>query len=477
MNDRRTSSKSDAAVEAAAGPGILARAKGAAASTSTNWAGNVLFHPTTVARPRTIGELSALVRSSEKIRVVGSRHSFNEIAATYGTWLDLTSLEVPMTIHSERAVEVPAAMKLCEVNERLAHRGLALASIGEIDQQQIGGLIATGTHGSGLKWGTMSDMVSAMKIVNGQGELVEVSGGAELAAARTHLGALGVVVTVTLQTCLAHNLERRRTMMPIEEALDPHFMAQHDHAQLFYFPFTAGMFVRTLNRTDRAASSGLKLSLGRYVESFKENCGVDLLFALYRAKRNPARIPGLMQLIKDQLKESTDVASSFIQMTSVRTLKYHELEMALDLAKLPAAFAEVRGIIESMAKLEPPYTRFYAHLPVTIRAVKGSENNLMSPSLGRDTAYLSVTSRTDFNGYDRYFDAVEKALISGFAARPHWGKRQEINPAALYPRADAFRAVCELFDPEGKFRNEFIESRLFRSMAVQRPQLPSPMID
>lgn len=431
---------------------------------STNWAGNVQFRPAHVLRPKTIAELSAAVRKNDKIRVVGSRHSFNEIAATDATWLELSELAVPFTIHSEREVEVPAAMTLREVNQRLAYRGLALASLGDIDQQQIGGLIATGTHGSGLEWGTLSDLVTAVKLVNGKGELVEVKDGPELAAARTHLGALGAIVSVTFQTCLAHNLKRERKIMPIEKALTPEFMRAHDHAQLFYFPFTEDLYVRTLNRTNDPASSWFTLGAMRGLESVMENQGIRLFFLVFGAKWFPGCTRLLMRCVHALLRKGTDVGPSSLQMTSVRTMKYHELEMALDLADLPAAFDAVRTIIQELSKLEPASERYYAHLPVTIRAVRGRPDNFLSPTLGRDTAYISITSRTGFEGYERYFAAVETRLIDQFGARPHWGKHHSSNPVALYPTAEAFKAVCRAFDPEGKFRNEFVTSRLFSDL-------------
>ena len=54
---------------------------------------------------------------------------------------------------------------------------------------------------------------------------------------------------------------------------------------------------------------------------------------------------------------------------------------------------------------------------------------------------------------------IEGALAP-FDARPHWGKwftlgRDEI--AALYPRLDDFRALAGRSDPEGKFRNAYLD--------------------
>lgn len=439
---------------------------------SQNWSGNVTFKPAKVVHPKTIAELQKVISENKKIRVVGSKHSFNKIADTDDTWIDLSSLNLPMTFPSASEVEVPAAMPLHELNSRLADAGRALASIGDIDEQHVGGLIATGTHGSGLAFGTMSDLVTAVKLVSGRGCFLKPRKGRVLAAARTHLGAFGALVSVTLQTCPAHNLERRRSVMPIAKVLTPEFMRAHDHTQLFYFPFTEGMYVRTLHRTNRPVSSWWTLGPGRWIESVKENGLVKLL--LYPVKWFPTLTPWLMQCMQSMLDETNDVAPSCTQMTSVRTMKYHELEMALDLEHMPAAFAEVRNIIESLAKREPASGRFYAHLPVTIRAVKGRGNNFLSPTLGRDTVYISVTSRVGFKHYELYFKEVEEVLSKRFNARPHWGKHQWINPVGLYKEAERFRRVCRKLDPEGKFRNEFVESKIFAASASASATAASP---
>ena len=56
----------------------------------TNWAGNYAYRAARVHRPTTIAELSNLVARSERVKILGTRHSFNDIADTAG---DLISLE------------------------------------------------------------------------------------------------------------------------------------------------------------------------------------------------------------------------------------------------------------------------------------------------------------------------------------------------------------------------------------------------
>ena len=46
----------------------------------TNWAGNLAYRATAIHRPRTLEELRERVATTPRLRVLGSRHTFNDIA-------------------------------------------------------------------------------------------------------------------------------------------------------------------------------------------------------------------------------------------------------------------------------------------------------------------------------------------------------------------------------------------------------------
>ena len=46
-----------------------------------NWSENIRFSSAPIHAPKTIEELQEIVRVSRKVRVLGSRHSFNDVAA------------------------------------------------------------------------------------------------------------------------------------------------------------------------------------------------------------------------------------------------------------------------------------------------------------------------------------------------------------------------------------------------------------
>jgi xylitol oxidase len=54
--------------------------------------------------------------------------------------------------------------------------------------------------------------------------------------------------------------------------------------------------------------------------------------------------------------------------------------------------------------------------------------------------------------------------LAPFQPRPHWGKLFNLTPAqvqARYPRLADFQALARDYDPQGKFRNAFVERYLF----------------
>ena len=104
-------------------------------------------------------------------------------------------------------VTVEAGIRLSALGEELASRGLALENQGDVDAQTLAGAISTATHGTGGRFANISSRIVGMRIVNGTGEAVDVTG-EDLRAARVGLGALGVISTVTVRCVPAFRIHR-----------------------------------------------------------------------------------------------------------------------------------------------------------------------------------------------------------------------------------------------------------------------------
>ena len=165
-----------------------------------NWADSFSYGATRVVRPSTVDELSDLVAGAPRIRALGTRHSFSDVADGRGLLVSTTGLPAdPVIAEDGRSVTVGAGTNYALVAQDLDRHGLALLNMGSLPHISVGGAIATGTHGSGLGLGSLSSAVSALEIVRADGALRTVRRGQPgFDGSVVALGALGIVVRVTL---------------------------------------------------------------------------------------------------------------------------------------------------------------------------------------------------------------------------------------------------------------------------------------
>ena len=133
-----------------------------------------------------------------------------------------------------------------------------MRNLGDIDKQTIAGAIGTGTHGTGAGFTGLAAMVVALDLVTADGEVrhLDASTPDDLAAARVGLGALGVVVAVTLQcepSYLLRAVERPAGLDEWLEGFDD-WVAAHDHAEAYWFPHTRRVLTKANDRVPGPAA-------------------------------------------------------------------------------------------------------------------------------------------------------------------------------------------------------------------------------
>jgi alditol oxidase len=167
---------------------------------TANWAGNVVFSSRAVHRPASVAQLQELVASSDRVRALGTGHSFSRIADTDGEHVSLAGLPPVVEIDAATATaRVAAGLRYGEITGRLHEAGFALPNLGSLPHIAVAGACATGTHGSGHANGALATAVSAVELVGADGELRTVRrGDAEFPGSVVALGALGIVTALTL---------------------------------------------------------------------------------------------------------------------------------------------------------------------------------------------------------------------------------------------------------------------------------------
>jgi len=147
--------------------------------------------------------------------------------------------------------------------------------------------------------------------------------------------------------------------------------------------------------------------------------------------------------------KTTKVDRSYRVYASERRVRFTEMEYAIP--RRDAAEAASR-VLEAAERAQPP-----VGFPIEVRFVAG-DDSWLSPAHDRDTAYIAVHQ---FRGmsWESYFRSVE-AIMLEYGGRPHWGKRHFQTAATLsdrYPHWEDFRAVRARLDPDGRFRNHYLD--------------------
>lgn len=170
--------------------------------TLTNWAGNITYTAKELHRPHSLDALATLVADSRKVRVLGSGHSFNEIAepGDDGVLLSLTALPPAVDVDTTaRTVRVAGGVRYAELARQVHEHGLALHNMASLPHISVAGSVATGTHGSGVTNGSLASAVREVELITADGSTVTIARGQDrFDGAVTSLGALGVVTALTL---------------------------------------------------------------------------------------------------------------------------------------------------------------------------------------------------------------------------------------------------------------------------------------
>jgi L-gulonolactone oxidase len=425
-------------------------------ATWRNWAGNQKASPLSIDAPRSVAELAALVASAseqgQKVKAVGSGHSFTSAAATNGRMIRLENLSG--ILHVDRAtcrVTVGAGTRLSELNTLLDAEGLALANLGDIAYQTVAGAISTSTHGTGKALTGLAGQVVAMKLVNGHGEIIECSQSVTphiFDVARVSVGALGVITEYTLQAVPSFRLRALEQPMRLDDVLEnAHDLAStNDHFEFFWIPHTKWALTKRNNRTEDELQP-LPRVKGWIEKTFMENYAFGAVCRIGRAR--PSLIPRLATALPSSgSREYVD--QSFKIFASPRIVRFYEMEHALPVEALVPALKEIRAMVDRKGYL--------LNFPVEVRFTKGDDVPL-STAYGRDSAYIAVHVYKGME-CEPFFRDVED-ILRAYDARPHWGKmhyREADELSKLYPRWDEFITLRNQLDPQRTFSNAYSDT-------------------
>lgn len=412
-----------------------------------NWAGNQTCEPIAVHHPSSEGELVDIVRraasAGERVKAVGAGHSFTGTALTDGHLLHLDRYDRVLHVDRETGrVTVEAGIPLSKLNEALANHGLAMENLGDIAYQSVAGAIATSTHGTGATFTGIAGQVRAMRVVTGEGEVVD--GPPE---AFVGVGAAGLVSTVTLQCVPAFRLHAVEEPIRLDAVLEQQdeLVESNDHFEYFWVPHTGWTLTKRNRRTDEPAAPRPRLRAWRD-DMIYGNVLFDLACRVGRWQ--PERIPSVMRKVPSAGRQEYIDRSDRV-FASPRHVRFYEMEYAIPREHGADAVRAVRDYVKSSG--------LFISFPVEVRFTAADDVPLSTGS-GRPSCYIAVHV---YKGMEhvQYFRAVE-SIMDELDGRPHWGKLHFQTAETLaprYPRWEEFQAARRRLDPVGTFRNDYTD--------------------
>jgi xylitol oxidase len=402
-----------------------------------NWAGTYTYTAERVERPETLDGVADLVARASRIRGLGTRHSFNDVADGDGTLLDLTGIPADLVVDTEaRIATMGAGTRYGLVAPELDDAGFALHNMGSLPHISIAGAIATGTHGSGTTLGSLSAAVRGLEFVGPDGVTRVVRrGDPDFGGSVLHLGLLGVVTRVALEVQPTYRM-RQDSYGPI-----PWRTFLENVAEVFAAGYSVCCFTNWDGRVREVLVKSRIPDGDDTVAVPDELFGAPMLPGVPGDGRRTAR-DGSAGPWWDRLPHFTidSVPSVGSEVQSEHFVPLRHAAEALD---------AVAGLAD----------RIQPHLHVAELRTMAADDLWLSPSQGEDVLCIAFTWQKHPEEVAALLPDLE-AAIAPFGARPHWGKMSSLDREAvrdLYPRLDAFRDLVARTDPDRKFASRFGE--------------------
>ena len=409
----------------------------------TNWAGNYRYRAERVHRPSTLEQVQEIVANTPRIRVLGSRHSFSDIADS-SELISLDGLPAEVVVdHAAGTVSLSASLRYGELAAALKAERVALANLGSLPHISVAGAVATATHGSGDANGNLATAVAGLKMVTSSGEILAASrGDADFNGLVVGLGALGAVTGVTLDVEPAYRVRQRVFERLTWDALLENF------DEITPAGYSVSVFTGWGEAIDQVwvksrVTDGPEPVRGDLFGAIAATVDRHPILGLDPVNCTPQLgEPGLWCDRLPHFRMGFTPSSGDELQSEFIVPRWHAV------AAIQAVHA-LAGVVRPVLQVSE------------IRTVAADEL-WMSPQYARHSIGIHFTWKPDWRAVERVLVDVEAALAR-FDARAHWGKvflTDARVTASLYERLSDFARLVDRLDPRGAFCNPWLMSRV-----------------
>ena len=412
----------------------------------SNWAGNYVYRAEQVYEPGSVEELQQRMWEAGRKKALGSRHCFNDIADSPNVQLSTRALNKVIELDEvESLLTVGAGARYGDFSVALYERGFAVHNLASLPHITVAGACATGTHGSGVTNGNLATSVLSFDLVKPDGSLVTLDRDhPDFPAVTVGLGAFGIVTQLTLELQPAFDVRQDLFLDLPVSALEEHF--------------------------DDIMSSGYSVSLFT-------TYGGDTVSEVWIKRRTDREAPDLPADFYGA-RAATEEMHPIAGLDPVNTTSqlgvpgpWYDRLPHFRMGFTPSAGKELQAeyfvartdAVAAMRALRALGERIDPLLMISeVRTIR-ADDFWMSPAYRRDSVALHFTWKQEEPAVRALLPLIEAALAP-FAVRPHWGKLFTLETETLrqrYPRFDDFVALAQRYDPEGRFRNDYLDRTVY----------------
>jgi len=413
-----------------------------------NWAGNYVYKAEKLYEPGTPDEIRDLVKKLNKQKALGSRHCFNDIADSPQSQISTRRLNKIIGLDEKnRTLTIESGLRYGDFAPKLDTQGYALHNLASLPHITVAGACATATHGSGVSLGNLATPVAALEMVTPQGEIMTIDRSQpDFYGMVVGLGAFGIVTKITLEVEPGYQVRQDVFQDLPLASLENHF------DEIMSGGYSVSLFTDWMDqkvsqvwvkrRTDRALTElgneyfgarAATRNLHPIVEISPENCTEQMGLPGPWYERLPHFKMGFMPSGGDELQ------SEF--------------------------FIPRENAVEGILALEKKKDLIHPQLMITEIRTIAADNFWMSPCYHKDCIAIHFTWKQNPQQVSELLPMIESELAP-YGVKPHWGKLFRVDPPTLHRRYEKyadFLSLVKKYDPEGKFRNDYLDLNIYEA--------------
>ena len=414
----------------------------------TNWSGNYTYSTDRLYQPATLTEVQKVVKSCDRLRVLGARHCFNSIADSTAAQVSLSHLNQMELDKDSSTVTVGGGVTYSELAPYLDGHGYALPNLASLPHISVPGAIATATHGSGSRNGNLATPVSGLEVVTADGEVLALSrakDGARFQGAVVHLGSIGAITKVTLDVEPTFQVSQ-----VVYENMGMDKLERHLE-EIFLSGYSVSLFTDWQNHRITQVWIKRRVEAGGPPEFPSE---------FYGATRATRKLHPLAGHSAEACTEQLGIPGPWFER-----LPHFRINFT------PSSGQELQSEYliprekgyEAILAVETLKDKITPHLFITELRTIAADHLWMSTAYNRPSMAIHFTWKPEWPAVKTVLPLIEEKLAP-FNPRPHWGKlftmpASRIDPQ--YPELEKFKELLAHYDPKGKFRNRFIDTNLY----------------